>query len=98
MPADLRAHITALTDKVDDLTQQLASRDEELKVVTNNITREAEVSMNIRCKYLNRRMQTLETNVRKQVHNVYVSLLDENPPPDSSEEDGKELPPDSMGE
>jgi hypothetical protein len=97
MPSDLRAHVTNLTDQVAILTQQLNSRDEELKTVTNNITREVEVGMNIRCKYLNRRMQTLETNVRKQVHNVYVSLLDENPPPDSSGEDEKH-PPDSIGE
>ena len=97
MPADLRAHITALTDKVDELTRQLASRDEELKTVTSNITREVEIGMNIRCKYLTRRMQTLQTNVRKQVHNVYVSLLDENPPPDSSGED-ENPPPDSTGE
>ena len=92
MPSDLRDQVTSLTDQVAILTQQLNSRDEELKTVTSNITREVEVGMNIRCKYLNRRMQTLETNVRKQVHNVYVSLLDENPPPDSSEEDGKKAP------
>ena len=32
MPADLRAHISALSDQVDNLLRQLASKDEELKL------------------------------------------------------------------
>ena len=64
MPSDLRAHITALTTKVDELTQQLGSKDEELKLATENLSNNVQHNFNIRCRYLIRKMESLIGNER----------------------------------
>ena len=86
MPADLRAHVATLTDKVDALTQQLNSRDEELKLARDDISNSVQHDFNIRCRYLIRKMGSLEMSVRKQINQVYATLLEELPGSEPEEE------------
>ena len=86
MPSDLRAHVTNLTDQVAILTQQLNSRDEELKLARDDISNSVQHDFNIRCRYLIRKMESLEMSVRKQINQVYATLLEEFPGSDPEEE------------
>ena len=86
MPSDLRAHVTALTDKVAILTQQLDGRDQELKIATESLSNHVQDNFNIRCRYLIRKMESLEMSVRKQINQVYATLLEEFPGSEPEEE------------
>ena len=84
MPSDLMHQLTTLSARVDELTLQLSAKEEEAKLASDSLIRDTHIGLNTRCRYVLRRMETLELSVKKQINRVYDTLLNDKPEDDAA--------------
>ena len=84
MPSDLMHQLTTLSARVDELTVtlQLSAKEEVAKLASDSLIRDTHIGLNTRCRYVLRRMETLELSVKKQINRVYDTLLNDKPEDD----------------